>query len=124
MGHARCDRAVRLLHQASSSDWAGAGSRGWTSPVQDTPGVSHSRGHTRRHQFQPGIITEPLGSLTVILVHPAYTSIDCHICGTRCTRPRWDTVVCPAHGELDADLNGARNLATRAGLGSGQASVA
>jgi hypothetical protein len=30
-------------------------------------GVSHSRGHTRRHQFQPGIITEPLGSLTVIL---------------------------------------------------------
>ena len=21
--------------------------------------VSHSQGHTRRHQFQPGIITEP-----------------------------------------------------------------
>ena len=29
--------------------------------------VSHSQGHARSHQFQPGIITEPLGSLTVIL---------------------------------------------------------
>jgi hypothetical protein len=67
MGHARLSRAVRLLHQASSSDWAGAGSRGWTSPVPDTQRVSHSQGHTRRHQFQPGIITEPPGSLTVIL---------------------------------------------------------
>jgi hypothetical protein len=28
MGHARCDRVVRLLHQASSSNRAGAGSRG------------------------------------------------------------------------------------------------
>jgi putative transposase len=34
------------------------------------------------------------------------------------------TVVCPVHGALDADLNGARNIATRAGLGSGQASAA
>ena len=67
MGHARCDRAVRLLHQASSSNRAGAGSRGWTSPVPDTHRVSHSQGHTHRHQFQPGIITEPPGSLTVIL---------------------------------------------------------
>jgi putative transposase len=60
----------------------------------------------------------------VVLVHPASTSIDCHTCGSRCTRPRQDTVVCPTHGELDADLNGARNIATRAGLGSGQASAA
>jgi putative transposase len=60
----------------------------------------------------------------VVLVHPANTSIDCHICGASCTRPRQNTVVCPAHGELDADLNGARNIATRAGLGSGQASAA
>ena len=66
MGHARCDRVVRLLHQASSSDRAGAGSRGWTSPAKDTTRVSHSQGHTHRHQLQPGIITEPLGSLTVI----------------------------------------------------------
>ena len=60
----------------------------------------------------------------VVLVHPANTSIDCHACGARCSRPRRDTVMCPAHGELDADLNGARNIATRAGLGSGQASAA
>jgi putative transposase len=60
----------------------------------------------------------------VVLVHPASTSIDCHVCGTGCTRPRQDTVICPVHGELDADLNGARNIATRAGLGSGQAPAA
>ena len=53
----------------------------------------------------------------VVLVHPANTSIDCHACGARCSRPRRDTVMCPAHGELDADLNGARNIATRAVLG-------
>jgi transposase len=57
-------------------------------------------------------------------VNPASTSIDCHACGARCARPRQDTVVCPVHGELDADLNGARNIATRAGLGSGQAPAA
>jgi putative transposase len=60
----------------------------------------------------------------VMLVHPSSTSIDCHACGARCVRPRQDTVVCPVHGELDADLNGARNIAARAGLGSGQASAA
>jgi putative transposase len=60
----------------------------------------------------------------IVLVRPAYTSIDCHACGARCTRPRQDTVVCPNCGNLDADLNGARNLITRAGLGSGQASAA
>jgi putative transposase len=60
----------------------------------------------------------------VVLVNPTSTSIDCHICGVRCTRPRQDTVVCPVHGVLDADVNGARNIATRAGLGSGQAPTA
>jgi putative transposase len=60
----------------------------------------------------------------VVLVNPAFTSIDCHACGTRCTRPRQAIVVCPACGEHDADLNGARNIAARAGLGSGQAHVA
>jgi putative transposase len=59
-----------------------------------------------------------------IFVNPSSTSIDCHTCGARCVRPRQDTVVCPVHGELDADLNGARNIASRAGLGSGQASAA
>jgi IS605 OrfB family transposase len=60
----------------------------------------------------------------VVLVDPGRTSIDCHACGNSCDRPRPDTVVCPVHGELDADLNGARNIATRAGLSSGQASAA
>jgi transposase len=30
-------------------------------------------------------------------------------------------VVCPVHGGMDADLNGACNILTRAGLGSGRA---
>jgi putative transposase len=60
----------------------------------------------------------------VVRVDPSYTSVTCHACGARCTRPRQDTVACPVHGVLDADLNGARNLATRAGLGSGQAPAA
>jgi putative transposase len=60
----------------------------------------------------------------VVRVDASYTSVSCHTCGARCTRPRQDTVVCPVHGELDADLNGARNIATRAGLGSGQAPAA
>jgi putative transposase len=60
----------------------------------------------------------------VVFVNPVGTSITCHICGRKCIRPRRDTVICPAHGAIDADVNGARNIATRAGLGSGQASVA
>ncbi len=56
----------------------------------------------------------------IVFVNPAGTSITCHHCGRRCTRPRQDTVVCPTHGKMDADTNGARNIATRAGLGSGQ----
>jgi putative transposase len=60
----------------------------------------------------------------VILVNPAETSIACHACGARCTRPRQDTVICPRCGPLDADVNGARNIYARAGLGSGQAPAA
>ncbi len=60
----------------------------------------------------------------VVAVNAAFTSIDCHVCGTRCTRPCQDTVVCPQCGEIDADLNAARNIHTRAGLGSGQAAPA
>jgi putative transposase len=60
----------------------------------------------------------------VVRVDPGYTSLTCHVCGSRCSRPRQDTVVCPSCGAQDADLNGARNIATRAGLGSGQAHVA
>jgi hypothetical protein len=68
MGHARCDRAVRLLHQASSSDRAGAGSHGWTSPVQDThAGQSFSGSHppppvpARDHHRTTGSLTVILG---------------------------------------------------------------
>jgi putative transposase len=57
----------------------------------------------------------------VITVNPRDTSITCHLCGTRCERPRQDTVVCPIHGGMNADLNAARNILTRAGLGSGRA---
>ena len=60
----------------------------------------------------------------VVRVDPVCTSLDCHTCGARCTRPRQSIVVCPNCGEQDADRNGARNIATRAGLGSGQAHVA
>jgi putative transposase len=60
----------------------------------------------------------------VVRVDSSYTSRDCHACGSRCTRPRQDTVICPNCGGQDADLNGARNIATRAGLGSSQAHVA
>ena len=60
----------------------------------------------------------------IVFVNPAYTSIDCYQCGRRCTRPQQDTVVCPVHGSMDADRNGARNIYTRAGLGSGQAAQA
>jgi hypothetical protein len=60
MGHARMPRAVKLLHQASSSNRAGAGSSERTSPAQDTTQVSHSQGHSPSYQLQPGIITEPL----------------------------------------------------------------
>ena len=60
----------------------------------------------------------------VVFVNPAGTSIGCHQCGAQCTRPRQDTVICPEHGAIDADVNGARNIATRAGLGSGQARAA
>jgi putative transposase len=60
----------------------------------------------------------------VVRVNPAGTSITCSRCGQRCTRPRQDTVICPVHGAMDADLNAAVNIASRAGLGSGQGAAA
>ncbi|HEX5288966.1 MAG TPA: transposase [Streptosporangiaceae bacterium] len=60
----------------------------------------------------------------IVLVNPRNTSITCHHCGVMCTRPRQDTVICPAHGAMDADVNAARNIYARAGLGSGQAHAA
>jgi putative transposase len=66
---------------------------------------------------------ESAGRRTVF-VNPAGTSINCHHCGRETTRPQQDTVICPIHGTMDADINGARNIAARAGLGSGQAPAA
>jgi putative transposase len=60
----------------------------------------------------------------VVFVNPAGTSMTCHLCGRHCARPKQDTVICPTHGTMDADLNGAHNIATRAGLGSGQTAPA
>jgi putative transposase len=60
----------------------------------------------------------------IVFVNPAGTSITCHLCGRKCTRPKQSAVICPTHGQIDADINGARNIATRAGLGSGQAPAA
>jgi putative transposase len=60
----------------------------------------------------------------VVFVNPARTSSQCHRCRRQCTRPQQDTVICAVHGPIDADLNGARNIAARAGLGSGQAPAA
>jgi transposase len=60
----------------------------------------------------------------LVLVNPAGTSNNCHRCGRRCERPQRKTVMCPVHGAIDADVNGARNIASRAGLGSGQAPTA
>jgi putative transposase len=60
----------------------------------------------------------------IMFVNPVGTSIECHHCGQVCVRPRQETVICPVHGKIDADVNGARNIAARAGLGSGQAAPA
>ena len=53
----------------------------------------------------------------IVKVDPRDTSIMCHLCGACCARPQQDIVVCPVHGGMDADLNGACNILTRAGLG-------
>jgi len=75
-------------------------------------------------QFATILTAKAESGRRVVFVDPAGTSLTCHLCGRECTRPRQDTVICPAHGMIDADLNGARNIATRAGLGSGQAPAA
>ena len=55
--------------------------------------VSHSQGHTRRHQFQPGIITEPPGSLTVIpqaTTKPDQTALTGISAQPDLPRPNWN----------------------------------
>ena len=106
-------------------------------PDRDEPGVFLSNRATAKAGLNKAILdagwaqfasiltakAESAGRRTVF-VNPAGTSISCHRCGRQCTRPRRETVICPIHGAMDADINGARNIATRAGLGSGQAPAA
>jgi putative transposase len=60
----------------------------------------------------------------IVLVDPRNTSKTCHQCGEKCLRPWQALVICPVHGSMDADVNAARNIASRAGLGSGRAHAA
>ena len=55
----------------------------------------------------------------VEFVNPAHTSIRCNMCQATCLRPEQSVVICPEHGPIDADLNGAINI-----LGRGLASSA
>lgn len=55
----------------------------------------------------------------VEFVNPAHTSIRCNVCQATCLRPEQSVVICPEHGPIDADLNGAINI-----LGRGLASSA
>jgi hypothetical protein len=68
MGHARLlGRSGSYIRPAAPAGPAPAAPGGQVQ--RRTPQrVSHSQGHARSHQFQPGIITEPRGSLTVILL--------------------------------------------------------
>ena len=81
-------------------------------------GLNRSIADAAWAQFRTLIIVkaENAGRL-VVFVDPAYTSIRCHICQATCTRPVTATVVCPTHGEIHADFNGAMNI-----LGRGMAS--
>jgi putative transposase len=73
-------------------------------------------------QFQSILVAKAEGAgRRVVKVNPWGTSILCHRCEESCARPRQDIVICPVHGAMDADLNGACNIFTRAGLGSGRA---
>ncbi len=49
----------------------------------------------------------------VVEVNEDYTSIECHVCGERCSRPQQDLVICPHCGGYQADLNAAINIAKR-----------
>jgi putative transposase len=106
-------------------------------PDPDTPGAflpnqAHAKAGLNKSILETGwaqfasILTGKAAEAgrRVVLVNPAGTSVGCHRCGRRCERPQQKTIICPVHGPFDADVNGARNIASRAGLGSGQASTA
>lgn len=116
---------------------AGLSKRARPVPDPEQPGAFLPNGAAAKSGLNKSILDAGWGQFTTILagkaeeagrrivaVDPRNTSITCHQCGAKCTRPRQDTVICPAHGQMDADINGARNIYARAGLGSGQAASA
>jgi IS605 OrfB family transposase len=56
--------------------------------------------------------------IRIVEVNPAYTSQICHVCGEGGLRDR-ETFTCTTHGEFDADINAAKNIAVR-GAGAGE----
>ena len=50
----------------------------------------------------------------VVLVNPANTSQQCHVCGAKVSHPTRELSVCPEHGVMDRDVNAAANIAARA----------
>jgi hypothetical protein len=67
MGHARVTgRSGSYIRPAAPTGPAPAAAGGQVQ-CQTPDRVSHSQSHARCYQLQPGIITEPPGSLTVIL---------------------------------------------------------
>ena len=92
--------------------------------------ISRASGTSRSTPTAPSRAADILASKAeeagrrIVFVDPRNTSITCHQCGNRCLRPCQALVICPVHGGMDADVNGAKNIYTRAGLGSGQAATA
>jgi putative transposase len=54
-----------------------------------------------------------LHRVPVVLVNEAYTSITCHVCGRRGSRPTQGLFRCQVCGEYNGDLNGAINIARK-----------
>ena len=135
-------KTARALVQACDAiaveklNTAGMTKRPAPKPDPDQPGAYLPNGAAAKAGLNKSILDAGWGQFMNILagkaeeadrrtefVNPHYTSINCHVCGARCARPRQNTVICPQHGSIDADVNGARNIYTRAGLGSGQATA-
>ena len=50
----------------------------------------------------------------VVAVNSSNTSQQCHVCGSKVTRPTHELSVCAEHGVMDRDVNAAVNIAARA----------
>ena len=101
----------------------GMSKRAKAKPDTDNPGVFLPNGANAKTGLNRSIADVGWAQFRTILegkaasagrrvefVNPAYTSIRCNACQATCTRPTQGTVICPQHGPIDADLNGARNI--------------